>query len=264
MDQSRAVCLHDRSVIEGFLRRNVAVHLYELGDLDDFFWPYTTWYALSEGEQVQALALLYAGTSLPVLLAVAEEDSEPGRDLLGSIVHLLPRRFYAHLTPGLAGVLTAAYRADSHGTHLKMALTDRRPLGLVDTGEVVRLSPPDLPALERLYQASYPGNWFDPRMLETGHYYALRRGEEIVSVAGIHVYSPRYGVAALGNITTRPQFRGQGLATRVLARLCQSLLETVDTIGLNVKADNAAAIACYEGLGFARVAEYEECMFEAR
>jgi predicted GNAT family acetyltransferase len=145
-----------------------------------------------------------------------------------------------------------------------MALTDRGLLGLVDTAEVVHLGPSDRPALEALYRASYPGNWFDPRMLETGYYFGLRRGGEIVSVAGVHVYSPRYRVAALGNITTLPEYRGQGLAKRISARLCQALLESVDTIGLHVKEDNVAAIACYEGLGFTRVAEYEECMFEAR
>jgi len=42
----KAVCLHDKSAIEQFLRRNTWLHLYELGDLDEFFWQYTTWYAL--------------------------------------------------------------------------------------------------------------------------------------------------------------------------------------------------------------------------
>ena len=36
------------------------------------------------------------------------------------------------------------------------------------------------------------------------------------------------------------------------------LQRTVDHIGLNVKADNAAAVACYRRLGFRPVAEYEE------
>jgi ribosomal protein S18 acetylase RimI-like enzyme len=38
------------------------------------------------------------------------------------------------------------------------------------------------------------------------------------------------------------------------------LLQTVDLIGLNVRADNVAAIACYRRLGFTVVAEYEEYM----
>src|SRR5438093_529591 len=83
-------------------------------------------------------------------------------------------------------------------------------------------------------------NWFDPRMLETGHYYGIRQDGTLLSIAGVHVYSPRYRVAALGNITTRPAARGHGLATLVTAKLCQELLRSVDEIGLNVRADNAS------------------------
>ena len=40
--------LHDRATLEAFLRRDAALHLYSLGDLDDFFWPFTTWHGLEE------------------------------------------------------------------------------------------------------------------------------------------------------------------------------------------------------------------------
>jgi ribosomal protein S18 acetylase RimI-like enzyme len=259
-----AILLHDRDEIEAFLRQRPTLHLYELGDLDDFFWPDTTWYALREAGEVHALALLYTGTALPVLLAFIEEEEEPepSVELLHAIHPFLPRRFYAHLSPGLEEHLEADYRLTSHGVHLKMVLMNQARLADIDPTGVVRLTSADRPALEALYRASYPGNWFDPRMLETGHYVGLWRDGKIVSVAGVHVYSPRYGVAALGNITTHPRLRGQGLATRVTGRLCQLLLETVETVGLNVKEDNLSAIRCYEQLGFARVAAYGEWIVE--
>ncbi len=81
--------------------------------------------------------------------------------------------------------------------------------------------------------------------------------------AGVHVYSSSYRVAALGNIATDSAWRGQGLAQRATAQLCRWLLDTVDTIGLNVNADNAAAIACYRKLGFEVAAEYDEAMFDS-
>jgi ribosomal protein S18 acetylase RimI-like enzyme len=71
---------------------------------------------------------------------------------------------------------------------------------------------------------------------------------------------PTYRVAALGNITTHPDWRGQGLATKVTAAVCRSLRETVEHIGLNVHAENRAAIGCYEKLGFEIVTTYEEVM----
>ncbi len=55
-------------------------------------------------------------------------------------------------------------------------------------------------------------------------------------------------------------FRGQNLATQVNAKLCASLLRTIDSIGLNVHTEDSSAIACYSNLGFERVAVYEEFM----
>lgn len=69
-------------------------------------------------------------------------------------------------------------------------------------------------------------------------------------MAGVHVYSPAKRVASLGNIATRPDARGRGLAGRLTAALCRLLQDEIDVIGLNVRADNAAAIACYRGVGF--------------
>jgi len=38
------VNLYSKAQIEAFARRNPFHHLYELGDLDDYHWPHTTWY----------------------------------------------------------------------------------------------------------------------------------------------------------------------------------------------------------------------------
>lgn len=260
----QAICLHAKEPIEDLLRRNVYLHLYALGDLDDFFWPYTTWYALRDGRHLHQVALVYTGASLPVLLGLCDEPLDEMRALLRGILHLLPRRLYAHLSGDLATLFEDDYRVASHGAHYKMALVDRSRLGRVDTSAAVHLSARDLPRLEKLYRESYPANSFDGRMLETGYYYGLREGPDLVSAAGVHVYSSNYRVAALGNITTHPRARGKGWATAASARLCQALLQTVDHIGLNVKADNRSALACYERLGFQRVAEYEECFLELK
>nr|WP_277875856.1 GNAT family N-acetyltransferase [Trichocoleus sp. FACHB-90] len=145
-----------------------------------------------------------------------------------------------------------------------MALTNSSYLESIDTSAVIPVSVSQGRELEELYGVSYPSNWFEPRMLETGYYYGLRRGETLVSVAGVHIYSQQYRVAALGNVTTHPQFRGLGLATAVCARLCQELLRHVDHIGLNVLAGNRSAIACYEKLGFEQIATYGEYSLELK
>jgi len=78
------------------------------------------------------------------------------------------------------------------------------------------------------------------------------------------VCSQSYGVAALGNIATHPDLRNRGLGTAVTAKLCNVLLRSVETIGLNVKADNLAALSCYKKLEFKEIATIEQYMVEAR
>src|SRR5262245_27086017 len=133
-----AIVLHDKDQIAALLRQNVYLNLYSLGDLDDFFWNYTTWYAWREGEKLQAIILLYSDLDLPVLLAhsstknqggyksgvssqLDETSGTPLQKLLRALLPYLPRRFYTHLDPGLEVVLAGDYQLDSHGEHYKMA-----------------------------------------------------------------------------------------------------------------------------------------------
>jgi predicted GNAT family acetyltransferase len=124
---------------------------------------------------------------------------------------------------------------------------------------VVPLGPDDLDEALAFYARAYPGTWFEPRMLETRRYVGIREAGDLVCVAGVHVWSPEWRVAALGNVATLPEARGRGLATAACAHLCRTLLsDGIDTISLNVRADNVAAIAAYEKLGFAHAADYVE------
>jgi GNAT superfamily N-acetyltransferase len=256
--------LHDKGEIERFLRRNTYLHIYSIGDLDDFFWPSTLWYALKEGDEIREIVLLYTAPELPVMLALTGGTPDGMRELLRSALRLLPKRIYAHLSPGVSSALEDDYRIEPHGTYYKMKLADPSRLAAVDTSVVVPLSAVDLPEVRELYDGSYPGNAFDPRMLETGCYYGVRRDGRLVGVAGVHVYSAKYKVAALGNVVTHPDYRGRGIATAACAKLCRELLKTVDHIGLNVKADNVPALTSYEGLGFESIATYEECTLELK
>jgi ribosomal protein S18 acetylase RimI-like enzyme len=178
--------------------------------------------------------------------------------LLDQLQPMLPRQIYAHLTPPLEDTLATVYTVAAHGLHHKMALQQFDAVDATDTNAAKQLTVADRPALDALYAASYPGNWFDARMLETGQYVGLWRDGALVSVAGIHVFSETYSVAALGNVTTHPDYRGQGLATVATAALCKQLRERVAHISLNVHRENTSAIRAYERLGFERVAVYGE------
>ena len=121
-----------------------------------------------------------------------------------------------------------------------------------------------LSVIMSLFEQAYPGNFFEPRMLDTKRYFGIRQDGKLVSVAGVHVYSARYRVAALGNITTHPDYRGRGYGRIASARVCKSLLSEIDYIGLNVKADNTSAIRCYEKLGFETIGSFGEFEVELK
>jgi hypothetical protein len=99
--------------VEGFCRTNPFLHLYALGDLDDFFWPHTVWYVLRDRGEVRQVVFLYTGSSQSTVLAYTEHIG-PTRELLRALLTFLPRRFYAHLTAGLEDALADVYRVHSH------------------------------------------------------------------------------------------------------------------------------------------------------
>jgi ribosomal protein S18 acetylase RimI-like enzyme len=253
------VPLYEKKELEQYLRKNIYLHIYSIGDLDDFFWPYTAWYGLKTRGELDAVILIYTGQPLPVLLALSEEIDRM-RELLGVVSSMLPHHFYAHFSPGLESILGPTHSLESQGEFCKMALRDTRAVLDFPSPDAVPLCADDEEEVQAFYTGNCPGNWFDPRMLQTDQYFGVRVAGRLISIAGIHVFSPRHRVAALGNIATLGSFRGRGFGKQVTAKVCRSLLEKVDHIGLNVRSDNDAAIACYQRLGFEIIASYREFM----
>jgi len=255
---SRLVQLTEREKIEAVLRRDAPLHFYALGDLDDFFFPRTRWFGIEEDGNIRSIALLYESSDGAVLHALGR-DFPDYEELLSALAPALPERLYAHLSPGLASVIARHYAVAPCGTHLKMVLEDSAACrGAAAEHEVVALGAVDLPEVEAFYAAAYPGNWFDARMLHTERYLGIRIDGELAAIAGLHVHSLRYKIAALGNIATHPRHRRRGLAYLVTRALCRRLLDEVDVIGLNVDRENAGAIDLYRRLGFRPTAPYEE------
>lgn len=255
--------LNNKEEIKKFLEQDPFLHIYSLGDLDDFFWPFTTWYGSRHNAKLEAVIMVYAGPQLPTVLALSN-NKDAIAELLSSIQHILPERFYAHLSPGLGTVLEKTFDLGSESAHYKMALLNTDSALKVNTSGVVRLTKEHLTILQTLYDESYPGNWFDPRMLETKQYFGKWDGHQLISAAGIHVFSPSYSVAALGNIVTHSEYRGRGYGTCVTSALCKSLLKANVRIGLNVQSDNIPAIKSYTSLGFEIIAPFSEYVIQRK
>lgn len=257
----------DKSLLEAWLRRDDGTHIYALADLDDFFFSDTTWYAASEGGQTRAVCLVLDRLALPIVYAIPlQEEDAALAVLLEEISPLLPARFFVNLGLSLEPTLRRGRRFARVGQFQKMVWDGGEQVESVDVSRVEPLSLADRAELQSFYggvSIDEGGRFFEPFMLETGLYCGIRESGELVSVAGVHVFSERYGVAALGNIATRPDRQGRGLGRAVTAAVCRSLRGRAEHVGLNVKVDNARAIRCYEGLGFRVRCRYLEGVFES-
>ncbi|MGW2372801.1 GNAT family N-acetyltransferase [Kitasatospora sp. NPDC001683] len=256
------ISLHDRAALAERFRTDPALHLFELGDLDDALWPNTAWYTADPDHG--PVALLYSGGDTPVLLAFARPAAAPAlAELLGALRPFLPRRFTAGLPDGAERALAPDYAAERRTPLLRMILPDaaQLPTELPHRPEPLTLA--DLDGLRTLLAEAYPESWFDRRMLAGGGYVGIHERGRLVAAAGVHVHSPAHRVAVLGNVVTHPDARGRGLARSCVTALCRHLAQTTDHLGLNVRTDNAAAIGLYRQLGFTTVTTYSELMLRA-
>lgn len=250
--------VRDKSEIYRFLSKTPELQLYTIGDLDDFFWPHTVWYAMYDAGEICSIALLYTGMTPRTLLLFYDNDPGYSIELIKSIRHLLPEKFNVHLSPGLIDIFGKENIIEDYGHNYRMILA-RNPVPVFDLN-IRKLEAGDLVLINDLFQDAYPDNWFDRRMIETGKYLGYFNESRLTGIAGIHVYSSEYRIAALGNIATHPDFRGQKIAFKLTSALCHNLLDSVEIIGLNVSSDNKAALKCYKNIGFEIRSTYDECL----
>jgi len=116
----------------------------------------------------------------------------------------------------------------------------------------VRLGLHDLEELQEFYRALDDGpDAFLDKQLDLGVYFGIRIAGQLVSAAGTHVACRPLGVAALGNIATRPDQRKRGLAAAATLAVLNELSSLgFRTIVLNVAMDNRPALRLYHKLGF--------------
>ena len=115
-------------------------------------------------------------------------------------------------------------------------------------GEFVTLGAADAPEMAALAHATEPGPW-GPRTHRYGQFYGLRDGDRLIAMAGERML-PAAGLAEVSGVCTYPEFRGAGLAARLIRRVMAAQQARGDMPFLHSYAANASAIRLYEQLGF--------------
>lgn len=115
-------------------------------------------------------------------------------------------------------------------------------------GEFVTLGEVDAPEMAALAGATEPGPW-GPLTHRYGQFYGLRDGDRLIAMAGERML-PAAGLAEVSGVCTYPEFRGAGLAARLIRRVMAAQQARGDTPFLHSYAANTAAIRLYEQIGF--------------
>jgi GNAT superfamily N-acetyltransferase len=246
----------DRAVIRAILEKDRIWSVYALGDLAPGLFEQCTWYRPA-GEGV-AVVLLCRIIPSPILFVLGE----PGlvRPLLEEMAG--EKEMYLHIRPEILPLLRERYDVRHEKTMWRLALPPDRfcPLPHPDA---VRLGPSDLPALRRLFadgdSAGEAPDFFFPSMVADGVFYGIHEGKDLIAAAGTHLVVPAEGIGSIGNVYTRRDRRGHGLAGALTSAVAAELLRTgIRTVALNVHEGNAAAIRVYERVGFTRHGQFKE------
>ena len=117
-----------------------------------------------------------------------------------------------------------------------------------EDAEVEPLDQSDAAAMTALALATEPGPWGE-RTRRYGQFYGIRRDGRLAAMAGERM-RPAPGLAELSAVCTWPEYRGQGLAARLIRRVMAGFVAQGQVPFLHSYAGNAKAIALYEMLGF--------------
>ena len=246
----------DASLIRALLETDRAWAAYALADLAPGFFEHCEWHAC--GEPAPALILLYRAFETPVLVTVGAAPAIAG--LLDEVRD--EPEIYLSIRPEILPLIKARYDVLAEAPMWRMVL-DPSAFNAPGANEAVRLTIADLPALQQLYAdgdaTGEAPDFFYPEMVVQGVFFGVREGEALVAAAGTHLCTLAESVGAEGNVYTRRDRRGRGLAGQVTQGVTAELLRLgLQTIVLNVAQRNAAAIRVYERLGFRRYTPFYE------
>jgi len=234
------------------LERDRPWSAFALADLDPPYAQHAAWFGPPRSDSV---VLVYGAYDPPIVFCQGD-PAECDAMLAETQVVSRTARAYVNVTDLLWPIVGRKFATFELRRMSRMLLHDlSRPPSHTPA---VPLGPDDLGALRSLYEAEPPA-FFLPEQVKDGVYFGVRQSGDLVAVAGTHVVSARGSVGAIGNVYTRPDCRGRGLAAEVTGAVARKLRRRgIATIVLNVADSNDGARRVYKRLGFADYCVFHE------
>ncbi|MCB0044837.1 MAG: GNAT family N-acetyltransferase [Caldilineaceae bacterium] len=244
-----------REKIRALLEQDCAWAAYALADLQPQMDQYCAWSLAADG---RGLALIYTGLPTPTLFTFG-----PPASVADAVAQIdLPRRIYITVREEHFPVASAYYDFSA----------DQRPMDRMVLPASAAMAAPNLPVTElsggcgdrlrRLYAhgGAFAPDAFDSAQLDGGAFFGVTDEKgDLIAAGGTHIVDWDAGVAAIGNMYTRPDERGRGYAAAVLQAIVRKLRAGgIRDIVLNVDQRNAGAQRLYARHGFLRHCPYTE------
>lgn len=248
----------DLAVVQTMLERDRPWSAYALGDLSPGFTDYCEWFT---DDSRDAIILVFHGFETPIVFGLGSPER-----LLPLFNEIDAPRIALHIRSEAVPALAPRFAAADVKPMWRMVL-DAARFSPLDRADVEPIGPEHVEDVARLYtdgvESGETPDFFFPAMLEQGTFRGIREHGELVSAAGTHLFAPDLGVCAIGNVYTRRDARGRGLAARVTSAVVADVLaHRVRTVVLNVRHANDEANRVYEKLGFRRYCEFVEGVAE--
>jgi ribosomal protein S18 acetylase RimI-like enzyme len=189
--------------------------------------------------QVRGRARRYPDDVAPFLALPTPPSAQDWRDAADLVA---PGTFVAGRYGG--GELPDSWRAVQAFDLVQMI--EERVTG-VDCAEAIPLAVVDVPEMLELVAQTEPGP-FLPRTIELGDYLGIRRDGALVAMAGERFHLD--GWTEISAVCTKPDYRGQGLASQLMGALIAGIQQRSERAFLHVMSTNTGAIRLYEELGF--------------
>ena len=247
--------LFDLSVVRAHLNREREWAAYAIGDLSPGLVDKCEWRVSADGES--ALLLVYHGFDPPIAFAMGD----PGHLRL-LFDEVRSPRISLQLRPDAVNAIADIY-APLYTRHMCRMVLQAGKFRPASQEGVRSVGEEDLAAVSALYEDGHTTGedptFFRAAMLRQNTFWGVWENGALVSIAGTHLYSPAFGICAIGNVYTRSDCRGRGLGARVTSAVVAQAIEGgVATIVLNVAQANATARRVYERLGFNAYCDFVE------